>query len=109
MSYAVAFALVCAFATNLGSAADTVNGFNAVANQDVLFITDKSALLDAAFTNVKNVSTLEFGANPLPNGLLADVTGQKVVLSPSLVITPEQIDRLAGVLVAELERTAVPA
>jgi PLP-dependent transaminase len=42
-------------------------------------------------------------------GVIVRATGQKVVLSPPLVITPEQVDRLAGVLVAELERTAVPA
>jgi putrescine aminotransferase len=42
-------------------------------------------------------------------GVIVRATGQKVVLSPPLVITPEQIDRLAEVLVAELERTAVPA
>jgi adenosylmethionine-8-amino-7-oxononanoate aminotransferase len=42
-------------------------------------------------------------------GVIVRATGQKVVLSPPLVITPEQIDRLAGVLVSELERTAVPA
>jgi PLP-dependent transaminase len=42
-------------------------------------------------------------------GVIVRATGQKVVLSPPLVITPEQIDRLAGVLVTELERTAVAA
>jgi PLP-dependent transaminase len=42
-------------------------------------------------------------------GVIVRATGQKVVLSPPLVITPEQIDRLAAVLVAELERTAVTA
>jgi PLP-dependent transaminase len=42
-------------------------------------------------------------------GVIVRATGQKVVLSPPLVITPEQIDRLAEVLVTELERTAVPA
>jgi putrescine aminotransferase len=42
-------------------------------------------------------------------GVIVRATGQKVVLSPPLVITPEQVDRLAAVLVIELERTAVPA
>lgn len=42
-------------------------------------------------------------------GVIVRATGQKVVLSPPLVISPEQIDRLADVLVTELERTAVPA
>jgi adenosylmethionine-8-amino-7-oxononanoate aminotransferase len=42
-------------------------------------------------------------------GVIVRATGQKVVLSPPLVITPEQVDRLAAVLVGELERTAVAA
>ena len=42
-------------------------------------------------------------------GVIVRATGQKVVLSPPLVIAPEQIDRLAEVLVTELERTPVAA
>ena len=68
------------------TAADKVNGgpngklLFTGSDQDTLFITDKAALTDAAFTGVKNVEILEFGPNPLPAPLESDVTGQKVVL-----------------------------
>ena len=37
-------------------------------------------------------------------GVIVRATGQKIVLSPPLVIEPEQLDRIADVLAEELER-----
>jgi adenosylmethionine-8-amino-7-oxononanoate aminotransferase len=42
-------------------------------------------------------------------GAIVRATGQKLVLSPPLVIEPEQIDRLAEIIVSELAATTVPA
>jgi hypothetical protein len=73
--------------TNAGLAAtDKVNGgpdgklLFTGSDLDTLFITDKAALKDAAFTGVKNVEILEFGPSPLPGAKAIDVTGQSVVL-----------------------------
>ena len=42
-------------------------------------------------------------------GVIVRATGQKLVLSPPLVIEAEQIDRLAEIIVSELAATTVPA
>jgi PLP-dependent transaminase len=42
-------------------------------------------------------------------GAIVRATGQKLVLSPPLVIEPGQVDRLAEIIVSELAETAVPA
>jgi putrescine aminotransferase len=42
-------------------------------------------------------------------GAIVRATGQKLVLSPPLVIEPEQVDRLAEIICTELAATAVPA
>jgi PLP-dependent transaminase len=42
-------------------------------------------------------------------GAIVRATGQKLVLSPPLVIEPAQVDRLADIICAELAATAVPA
>jgi PLP-dependent transaminase len=42
-------------------------------------------------------------------GVIVRATGQKIVMSPPLVISPEQIDRIVEVLHAELARTPVAA
>jgi PLP-dependent transaminase len=41
-------------------------------------------------------------------GAIVRATGQKLVLSPPLVIEPEQVDRLAEIICSELAATAVP-
>ena len=42
-------------------------------------------------------------------GSIVRATGQKLVLSPPLVIEAEQVDRLAEIIVSELAATVVPA
>jgi PLP-dependent transaminase len=42
-------------------------------------------------------------------GVIVRATGQKIVMSPPLVISPEQVDRIVEVLHAELARTPVAA
>jgi putrescine aminotransferase len=42
-------------------------------------------------------------------GAIVRATGQKLVLSPPLVIEPEQVDLLAEIICSELAATAVPA
>jgi adenosylmethionine-8-amino-7-oxononanoate aminotransferase len=51
----------------------------------------------------------ELAARIRSRGAIVRATGQKLVLSPPLVIEPEQIDRLAEIIVSELAATAVPA
>jgi PLP-dependent transaminase len=51
----------------------------------------------------------ELAARIRSRGVIVRATGQKLVLSPPLVIEPEQVDRLAEVIVSELAETAVPA
>ena len=41
--------------------------------------------------------------------MIVRATGQKLVMSPPLVIEPEQVDRLAEIICSELAETAVPA
>jgi adenosylmethionine-8-amino-7-oxononanoate aminotransferase len=42
-------------------------------------------------------------------GVIVRATGQKIVMSPPLVISPEQVDRIVDVLHTELARTPVAA
>jgi adenosylmethionine-8-amino-7-oxononanoate aminotransferase len=42
-------------------------------------------------------------------GVIVRATGQKIVMSPPLVISPEQVDRIVEVLYTELARTPVAA
>jgi PLP-dependent transaminase len=51
----------------------------------------------------------ELSARIRDRGAIARATGQKLVLSPPLVIEPDQADRLAEIIVTELAATAVPA
>ena len=51
----------------------------------------------------------ELAARIRGRGAIVRATGQKLVLSPPLVIEAEQIDRLAEIIVSELAATAVPA
>jgi adenosylmethionine-8-amino-7-oxononanoate aminotransferase len=51
----------------------------------------------------------ELAARIRSRGAIVRATGQKLVLSPPLVFEPEQIDRLAEIIVSELAATAVPA
>jgi adenosylmethionine-8-amino-7-oxononanoate aminotransferase len=50
----------------------------------------------------------ELAARIRDRGAIVRATGQKLVLSPPLVIEPEQVDRLAEIIVSELAATAVP-
>jgi putrescine aminotransferase len=49
-----------------------------------------------------DAASVERGARKA--GVIVRATGQKIVLSPPLVIEPEQLDRVADVLAQELER-----
>jgi putrescine aminotransferase len=51
----------------------------------------------------------ELAARIRGRGAIVRATGQKLVLSPPLVIEPEQVDRLADIICSELAATAVPA
>jgi adenosylmethionine-8-amino-7-oxononanoate aminotransferase len=51
----------------------------------------------------------ELAARIRDRGAIVRATGQKLVLSPPLVIEAEQVDRLAEIIVSELAATAVPA
>ncbi len=51
----------------------------------------------------------ELAARIRRRGAIVRATGQKLVLSPPLVIEPEQVDRLAEIICSELAETAVPA
>jgi putrescine aminotransferase len=51
----------------------------------------------------------ELAARIRSRGAIVRATGQKLVLSPPLVIEPEQVDRLAEIIVSELAATTVPA
>jgi PLP-dependent transaminase len=51
----------------------------------------------------------ELAARIRRRGAIVRATGQKLVLSPPLVIEPQQVDRLAEIIVSELSQTAVPA
>jgi PLP-dependent transaminase len=51
----------------------------------------------------------ELAARIRDRGAIVRATGQKLVLSPPLVIQAEQVDRLAEIIVSELAATAVPA
>jgi adenosylmethionine-8-amino-7-oxononanoate aminotransferase len=50
----------------------------------------------------------ELAARIRDRGAIVRATGQKLVLSPPLVIEPEQVDRLAEIILSELAATAVP-
>ncbi|MGN6377588.1 MAG: aminotransferase family protein [Gaiellales bacterium] len=51
----------------------------------------------------------ELAARIRARGAIVRATGQKLVLSPPLVIEPEQVDRLAEIICSELAATGVPA
>ena len=51
----------------------------------------------------------ELAARIRDRGAIVRATGQKLVLSPPLVIEAEQVDRLAEIIVSELAATVVPA
>jgi adenosylmethionine-8-amino-7-oxononanoate aminotransferase len=51
----------------------------------------------------------ELAARIRRRGAIVRATGQKLVLSPPLVIQAEQVDRLAEIIVSELAATPVPA
>jgi beta-alanine--pyruvate transaminase len=51
----------------------------------------------------------ELAARIRRRGAIVRATGQKLVLSPPLVIEPDQVDRLAEIICSELAETAVPA
>jgi adenosylmethionine-8-amino-7-oxononanoate aminotransferase len=51
----------------------------------------------------------ELAARIRGRGAIVRATGQKLVLSPPLVIEPAQVDRLAEIICSELAATAVPA
>ena len=54
-------------------------GLTKSGDHDRLLITDKAALIDIAFTNVRDVEILEFG-EPVVKPAFLDMTGQKVTL-----------------------------
>jgi adenosylmethionine-8-amino-7-oxononanoate aminotransferase len=59
------------------------------------------AMLGVELTGDRDAAPISAGARR--RGVIVRASGQKIVLSPPLVIEPEQADRIVGVLLAELE------